>query len=320
MIPPAAVVIATRERPVRLRWLLNALCEQDCPPEQFEVSVAYDPRSGETERVLLSHPLRAQGRLRAVPFPPHRTCPGAGRNAAWRATQSPLILFTDDDCRPHPGWVGQALSGRGSSSRVIQGRTVPDPDESLILRGAPWTETMLITPPSGWAEACNIAYPRELLEGLCGFDEQLRVGEDTELWLRARALGAELVAAPEMVVYHAVHARRLDQAVRSVMRWQDLAALVKRHPAARQNMCGRLWWKREHAAVCAAAAGLTRLGRDPRWLTLLVPWLLLALRHRGYGPRGLVRSATELPGRALIDSAEVLTLLRGSLRYRTLLL
>src|SRR5437588_858032 len=80
----ASVVIATRGRPLRLRWLLNALLEQDCDPGLFEVVVAHDPSSSDTARVLAKHPLHAQGRLRGVPFPEGNSL-AAGRNAAWQA-------------------------------------------------------------------------------------------------------------------------------------------------------------------------------------------------------------------------------------------
>lgn len=321
MTPAAAVAVATRQRPVRLRWLLGALAAQTCPPHEFEVVVAHDPACQRTAHVLATHPLRAAGRLRAVPFPPGSGFPGAGRNAAWRASEAELILFTDDDCRPDRDWVARALEAwRGRPDLVIQGRTIPDPQESTTLVGAPWTQTILTSPPTGWAEACNIAYPRELLEHVHGFAEDMRVGEDTELWLRSRQAGACLQAEPEMLVYHAVHARALPGAAASATRWRDLACLVRRQPEVREQLWGRVWWKPEHAALCAAALGGVLARWDPRTALLALPWLSMSMRHRGYGPRGLARSASELPGRALIDAAEVLTMLWGSARHGTLLL
>jgi hypothetical protein len=85
-------------------------------------------------------------------------------------------------------------------------------------------------------------------------------------------------------------------------------------------MWGRIWWKPEHAALTAALAGALLARRDRRAAALALPWLALSLRHRGYGPRGIVRSLSELPGRAAIDATEIATLARGSVRYRTLLL
>ena len=54
---------------------------------------------------------------------------------------------------------------------------MPDPDEGMLLL-APLRETQAIDPPQPWAQACNILYPRELLERLGGFDEDVLVGED----------------------------------------------------------------------------------------------------------------------------------------------
>ena len=316
-----AVAVASRDRPLRLRWLLNALLEQTAPAEAFEVLVAYEPRSAETARLLRSHPLRDRGCLTAVPFPPHSAMPGAGRNAAWRAASAPVILFVDDDCRPAEDWVHRAVDATNAHpGAIVQGQTLPDPDEAATLTGAPWTRTMEVAPPSPWAETCNIAYPRRLLERLGGFDERMRVGEDTELALRATRAGAPLVAAPQLLVYHAVESCWLPAMVRSQSRWRDLAALVKRHPAVRAQLWGAVWWKREHPALLAALTGAALASRHRSAALLAAPWLSLQVGHRGYGGRGLLRSVAELPGRAAIDAAELVALARGSIAHRTLIL
>jgi glycosyltransferase involved in cell wall biosynthesis len=319
--PAVAIAIASRDRPLRLRWLLNALLEQRAPGDGFEVVVAHDPSDAETERALGAHPLRARVRLTTVTFPAHSAFPGAGRNAAWRASAAELILFTDDDCRPDRDWVARAVAAaRSHPGAIIQGQTLPDPDEAATLLGAPWSQTMLVTPPTFWAPTCNIAYPRQILEQAGGFDEQLRVGEDTDLAVRARRSGARFVAAPEMLVYHAVEAHWLGAMLLVQARWRDLASLAKRHPEVRRQLWGGFWWKPEHAALVAAAVGAALARRQRLAATAAVPWLALSLGHRGRGPRGLLRSVSELPGRAAIDAAEIVTLARGSIRYRTLIL
>ncbi|MGI8413539.1 MAG: glycosyltransferase family 2 protein [Solirubrobacteraceae bacterium] len=318
--PAVAVAVASRNRPVRLRWLLNALSEQRFGG-RFEVIVAYDQACAETRRLLETHPLRVQSQLRTVGFPSHSTFPGAGRNAAWRATRAPLILFTDDDCRPTVGWIADAVGAAAAHpGTILQGRTLPDPDEAMVLRGAPWTNTMLILPPTPWAQTCNIGYRRELLERLGGFEEGMRVGEDTEIALRAQRAGAKIVAAPGMLVYHAVHAHSLLSMLRGLPRWRDIAWLVKRHPRVRRHMWAAIWWKPEHAALSGALVGVWLNRRCHAGAVLTLPWLALSMRHRGYDGRGILRSITELPGHAAIDGAEIATMARGSLRYRTLLL
>ena len=199
--PSVAVAVTSHNRPVRLRWLLNALAQQTLGDERLEVIVAHDSNSPETEQLLDRHPLAGAGKLRQISFPPGSVLPGAKRNAAWQAARAPLILFTDDDCRPSADWVKRAVAAaRANPGAILQGLTVPDPEEAVVLRGAPWAHTVLVVPPTPWAETCNIAYPRALLERVGGLYPDLRVGEDTDLALRALADGARLVPVSEMLV------------------------------------------------------------------------------------------------------------------------
>ena len=121
-----------------------------------------------------------------------------------------------------------------------------------------------------------MVYPKEVLEGVDGFVEEppLSTGEDTDLALRARKQGADYVAAPEVLTYHAVEAASLPRRLRTLWRWQDLAWLVKRHPELRDELFVGIFWKRTHVwfPLAAIAAVLSR--RSPLWLVLAIPWLV----------------------------------------------
>jgi glycosyltransferase involved in cell wall biosynthesis len=306
---PLAIVIPTYRRPLRLRWLLNALAEQDGP---FEVLVGYDAADTETAHVLATHPLRP----RAVPVANRLQV--VKRNAAWRASKADLIVFTDDDCRPPPGWLAAiAASARRHPGAIVQGATHPDPDELGVFQRAPHARSQQIDPVHPMGQTCNIAYPRALLEALGGFDESLPepAGEDTDLFLRAQRAGALVVAAPEALTYHAVE-WGLRTRVRGVWRWGGLALTVRRNPELRRLLPAGGWaWKAEHVRWCLAVLGL--VARRP-WLAL--PWVLGTSRRYGTHPRALARTAAELPGRFAVDGIETLAMARGSLRHRSLLL
>ena len=302
------VVVASKDRPVRLRWLLNALEEQTAP---HELVVVHNSEGPETEALLrergVEHVQAAAG-----------LGPAAMRNIGWRLAKAPLVLFTDDDCRPPRDWVQNALAAaRRHPGAIVQGATQPDPDELNVFHHAPHARSQQIAPPHVMAQTCNILYPRAVLERAGGFDETFpqAVGEDTDLALRARAQGAEYVAAPEMLTYHAVDAGLIPR-LRGTWRWQHMALLVRKHPQLRRELPLGGWaWKAAHARILLAAIGL--LARRP-WLAL--PWVLMTPLTYGRHPRALARTATELPGRAVLDAVETAALLRGSLRYRTPLL
>jgi GT2 family glycosyltransferase len=316
--PDIAVVVPSHDRPLRLRWLLNALEEQTLPRERFEVVVAHDSNGPETEELLRTHPLAP----RAIEFAPGPG-PAAKRNAGWRAATAPLIAFTDDDCRPPPVWLERALdAARSFPGAIVQGATIPDPDEEHLVRAAPHVDTQRIIPPTPWAQTSNIVYPRELLDRVGGFDETfpLAAGEDTDLAIRAAEAGADYVGARDVVTFHAVHAVTLPQLVRARWRWQHLAYLVKRQPGVRAHFPMWVFWKRTHVWLPLAIAGALLRRRRPGAGLLALPWVIHTLPDRGAGPRGRVRALSELPARAVVDGAEMAALARGSLRWRTFFL
>ena len=317
-VPEIAVVVPSHDRPLRLRWLLNALEEQTLPRDRWEVVVGHDSRGPETEEVLRDHALARAGVLRHVSSEPGTAPPGRNRNAAWRLARAPLVAFTDDDCRPPPEWLEQALAAaKANPGAVVQGSTMPDPEEVQITH-APHFHTQTIWPPRPWAQACNIVYPRELLERCGGFPEDMYVGEDTALAEAARALGASYVAAPEVVTRHAIEETSLLGVLRGAARWEGLPLLIRRHPRLRGEFTLWFFWKRTHLWAPPAAAGVMLMKRSRLALLLALPYVVHATpKHHGQHPRGRIRSLLELPGKFALDVAELLALARGSVKHRT---
>ena len=281
------VAVASHERPLRLRWLLNALEEQTLPRAAFEIVVCHDSAGEETERLLRSHPLQP----RSVRLAPGTGSASRQRNVAWRAGSAPVVVFTDDDCRPPPDWLERM--------------------EEHLLHAAPHARSLHVEPPEPWGQCANIAYPRAVLDRLDGFDESYaRAGEDTDLLQRALAAGVPYVAAPDALTYHAVAPYGLLGALRTLPRWAELARVVRRHPGLRGRFTLRVFWKPSHAWLLASLVARPAL----------VGWAIAARPRYGGSPRGVVRAVSELPGRAAVDAVEIAVLVRGSLRERTLLL
>ena len=309
--PKISVVIPTHERETRLSFALEALARQTLGRDEFEVVVV---RSADAKGPFAPAPPGLEVRFLTHEGP---RGPGAQRNTGWSAARGPLVAFTDDDCRPDPGWLA-ALLAAAAPETVVQGRTEPDPDEAHLLLGL--SRSVHVNRLNGWYATCNIAYPAELLRRLGGFDESFRFSaEDADLGLRARKAGARAVFESGALVVHAVLPAPLPVALADAWRRDSTPMLLARHPEHRRALVAGLFWKRTHAALLLAAFGSLLARRRPvlaalawaPYLDCYVDWRLLRR------PRGLARVLLNLGGRLLVDGAEVAVTLRGAVRHRT---
>ena len=317
-----SVVVPSHERPLRLRWLLNALEEQTLDRARWELVVVHDCRGDESHELLAGHPLARDGVLRHRRLPAGTGSPARQRNVGWRMARAQLVAFTDDDCRPEPEWLSELLeASRRNPGAVVQGAVRPDPYETDVLR-AGHVRTLEVEPPGPYAQTASILYPREWLERAGGFDEALptAAGEDTDLALRARAAGAPYAGAPAAIVNHAVEAYGLRGMLRLSWKWRHLPLVVKRHPGLRELYPLGCFWRRSHPLLIVAAAGLVLGSQRPAARLLTVPYARHLLGRRGGGLRSRARALTEAPGAVAVEAVELGALAWGSVRHRTLFL
>src|SRR5204863_1447520 len=113
---------------------------------RFEVVIVDDASADGTRELLADAAQRGDLALTVLRHDRSRG-PAAARNAGWRTARAPLVAFTDDDCRPSPGWLEAGLralaaTANGGGEAIVQGLTEPDPDEAHRL--GPFTR-----PPNG---------------------------------------------------------------------------------------------------------------------------------------------------------------------------
>ena len=244
--------------------------------------------------------------------------PAAARNAGWRAARCELVAFLDDDVVADPGWAKAVLAAhRRAPEAIVQGRTDPDPAE--LERAGVFRRSRAVSGPDPAYPACNIAYPRSLLERVGGFCEEFRrpSGEDTDLAWRVLATGADAAFEDSARVRHAVYAGGLRGLLRDAARWEDTVLALKRNPQLRSTYLHGVFWQESHPLALVALAGGLLAGRT-RGLSLAaaIPYAAhyAAHHHRAAG------ALAALPGYLLVDLAEILALARGSARYRTFVL
>jgi glycosyltransferase involved in cell wall biosynthesis len=331
------VVVATRNRASRLSTLVDALARQN-GPSSLEVVIVDDASTDGTWDELT--------RLAAVaPFPLHpirgdrHLGPAGARNAGWRATSAPIVVFTDDDCLPQPGWL-TALVAALDGADMAQGRTAPDPERVLAI--GPFGHTVEVKAEIGFYETCNIAYRRSLLERLGGFDEHFRYrprrgrrarpeagaifGEDSDLGWRAKKSGARSVFVADALVHHEVRSVDFRTYLRDLRRREGLVLAIRRHPEIRDHYPLGVFFSPAHPMALLTAAALAGLGRRPgspaRWALVMAAsagYTVACLRSRHWPPKR-IGWATALPLALVADLAEVGVLAAASARYRTLFL
>jgi GT2 family glycosyltransferase len=313
--PEISVVVPTRARETRLAFLLEGLAGQTLARDRFEVIVVRADDS-------LAGPLAEAPDGLAVRFCSAARGAAAQRNAGWRQARAALVAFTDDDCRPAPDWLERALAAADGPATFIQGRTDPDPDEANLRRGL--ARTIEVTDFDVWAPTCNVAYPRELLERLGGFDERFVAawGEDTDLALRAREAGARQEYRDDVRVWHAVHPRTLPAAVREGLSRNAIPMVVARHPVLRRALHFRVFLLMSHALLVLGLVGLL-LGRRRPYLAAaaFIPYVRHHLRGSGATPFGALRwIVLSGPRAALVDATEIASSAVSSARQRSLVL
>ena len=168
----ASVVIPTYNRSALLRDTLASLERQDAPAGSFEVIVADDGSSDDTEQVARRSAERAPVRYVWQPDEGHR--PGAARNLGAAAARGKVLIFLDTGTVAGPEFVAGHLAAH-------------EADSDVAVLGYAYGYNPWITPPHA-AELTAQYSPEQLVQHLeddPGFrdlrhDTFARVGDDLD--------------------------------------------------------------------------------------------------------------------------------------------
>ena len=191
---PATVVVPTRDRPQALARCLAALRAQ--VDIELEVVVVDD---GSRDPHAVERAVEAVPEARLVRL--DGGGPAAARNAGVRAARGPVVLMTDDDCVPEPGWAAALAAAVGQRSALAAGRTEFDATRPLVAA----SETIVrhAERRGPFVATRNLAIPRALALAV-PFDERFREagGEDREWGRRLVGRGTPVVHVDAARVRH----------------------------------------------------------------------------------------------------------------------
>jgi GT2 family glycosyltransferase len=231
-----ALVVVTRDRPDLLaRCTLPSL--QRIVGEPAEVIIVDQSTRPETYRLLRGLPdVRI---LRSAPGLSH------GRNVAVAASNSPFIVFTDDDVEFGPGWLEQIERLFDEPTvGVVCGRGVDSLGSPLPFKPAGIYRSPMS--PFGLGHGFNVAFRRAALERVGPFDERLGAGaqvpsaEDTDMLYRVMKAGWAARCDDRITVRH--HSWRNPEQERATHRNYGLgfAAQTAKHLRKRDLAAARI--------------------------------------------------------------------------------
>ena len=131
------------------------------------------------------------------------------RNVGIRASGGAIIAFTDADCTADADWLTYLVARFQSSEfGAVGGPNLSPPDDSMIATcvavspGAP-AHVLLDDEIAEHIPGCNMAFRREALEAIAGFDPIFRAaGDDVDVCWRLQNKGYKIGFSPAAVVWH----------------------------------------------------------------------------------------------------------------------
>lgn len=128
--PAVSVVIAAHEEEANVAALLDALCAQDYSPDLFEVLLVDDRSTDRTADIALSYLDRLHLRVLRIDETPSGISPKKfALHAGIAAASHDIVLLTDADCVPRPGWIAGMAEAFARPADAVIGLA------PLIVRG-----------------------------------------------------------------------------------------------------------------------------------------------------------------------------------------
>lgn len=326
-----SVVVPTCNRPELLSRCLAALVAQDFDPAAYEIIIADDAASDETQRLVEYWAERigcATGYGKGVPLLRYVRVtgahgPAAARNTGWRVATGEIIAFTDDDCIPDSGWLSAGVAAFVDGVVGVSGRLIvplPEPPTDYERNAAGLETAEFVT--------ANCFYRRQAIAKSNGFDERFTTPwrEDSDLFFTLLECGSQLVSAPDAIVVHPVRPAPWGVSLSQQRKSLFNALLYKKHPTLyRQRLKPVTPWH----YYCIIGAMLVIIGAVlSGWyegaIAALVIWILLTahfclrrLHQTSHAPQHIAEMVVTS---ALIPPLSVFWRIMGAFKFRVLFL
>jgi glycosyltransferase involved in cell wall biosynthesis len=197
--PSVTVVVCAYNAAGTLDECLRHIALLDYP--KLEVIVVDDGSRDETATIVNRHSRVDLVRLDHAGL-------SEARNVGFRHAKGEMVAYLDADAYPPPEWVRFLVLGSLDDGVAASGGpNVPPPDDRLgakVIAHCPGTPIPVLyrVDRAAHLPGCNMAFRRDVLVELAGFDPDLTSAEDVDYQLRLMNRGLELGYHPAAFVWH----------------------------------------------------------------------------------------------------------------------
>ena len=198
--PRVSVVVCAYNAERTMDQCLGALAVLNYP--DYEVIVVNDGSCDRTLEIAESH---AYCRI----ISQHNKGLSAARNVGAEAASGEFVAYTDSDCVADPDWLTYLVAKMEAGNlAACGGPNFPPPEDDLVpaavavAPGGP-THVLISDEVAEHIAGCNMAFRRDVLQQLGGFDPVYRAaGDDVDICWRFQDAGYTIGFSPAATVWH----------------------------------------------------------------------------------------------------------------------
>ena len=237
-----SIIVPTHNKKEDLQKCLLGILDQDFDGRKIELIVIDDgSRDGTKEAIKRLNNDSIEFRyIRLEGYGPAKA-----RNIGISHARGEVVCMVDDDAVPQERWFMELIKPFENQNDVIgvEGKVVPSGEDHGPLGMSPVNDS------GGVFLTCNIAYRRNILLKVGGFDEgfPFPAFEDTDLAAQMKKYG-RIVWAPDAVVHHPRRRWSLKRALREIKFYKSLLRYARRYEAmgwegrkTRHPICRTIW-------------------------------------------------------------------------------
>ena len=314
-----SIVIPAYYRSELLTKEVRSAISQDMPAEHYEVIVVDSSDDDDNRQIVES--LRAVANCDLLYVKKSPEGPGPSRNLGAERARGRYLAFMDSDCQASREWLQAGVAEFDDRTGLVQGKTIPEPGVPYSI----FNRSFQIDSENFIYEALNIFYRRDVFLELGGFFAapdaaamSVLGGEDVDLAWKTKRAGWQSRFAERAVVAHVVERMTVWQWFCD-RRLMVVPRITRDYPETRQFFFARYFYSDAQAYLLMAIGSALLSLKFPFALVGLLPYVILRGSEPTRALPGILR-----PLRVLFylpkDLVTLVLLLRGCLKFRTLLL